>query len=86
MLQVINPKCPICGQGGLMLVRLLDLDSRVCVLCSECEAIWEGTSPTPLIPIVRFESYAEQHGIEADWHRIEELNSLPDAAPPPAGA
>lgn len=82
MLQTINPKCPICGQGGLILVRLLDLDSRVCVLCSECEAIWEGRISTPLIPIIRFESYAEQHGIEADWHRIEELDSLPEVSPP----
>lgn len=74
MLQLINPKCPICGQGGLSLVRLLDLDARVCVLCSECEAIWEGCAPEPLYPIVRFENYAGIHGIEADWHRIKELS------------
>ena len=73
----IDPKCPVCGQGGLILVRLLDLDSKICVLCRECEAIWEGGVAEPVQPIIRFESYAKSRGIEADWHRVQELPSEP---------
>ncbi|WP_200272624.1 hypothetical protein [Luteolibacter pohnpeiensis] len=73
MSQINNTKCPACGQGGLILVRLLEFDSKICVLCRECEAIWEGTFPSPVQPIIRFETYAASHGFEADWHRIEEL-------------
>lgn len=71
MREPIDPKCPVCGQGGLLLVRLLDLDARLCVLCQACDAIWEGQAAAPLQPIVRFYQYAEARGVEPDWSRVE---------------
>ncbi|MBK1815088.1 hypothetical protein JIN84_05665 [Luteolibacter yonseiensis] len=70
--------CPCCGQSGLNLVRLPDLESKMFVLCRECESIWEGTAADLSMPDFRFEEYARSKGIEANWKRMEYIN-----APPP---
>jgi Fe-S-cluster-containing dehydrogenase component len=66
-----------------MLVELIDLDHKRCVLCRECEVIWEGEEPQESGPIIRFEEYMNNFGKVADWKRLVKLAGVypgyPDA-------
>ena len=72
MNKFINPMCPVCGQGGLRRVLLLDLKSKAVVLCSECEAVWEGDEAFPISNYEIFENYMEKHGAAANWKNVIE--------------
>ena len=65
--------CPICGQGGLYRVRILNCDNLEAFLCSECDAIWLGDEEAARNGYDRFETFMEKRGLTANWKQVQIL-------------
>jgi hypothetical protein len=66
--------CPVCGQGGVHKVRLLQAGGKIAQLCEECDALWLEEEISDPDQFTRFEEYMDSIGKPASWGDVEILD------------
>jgi len=67
--------CPRCGQSGLHLAELMQLNRKRVWLCEECDGLWDqAESPWSIKnPHIDFTIFMRRHGLAGTWDFVDIL-------------